>query len=39
MTMVLLAIILDRITESVGTPQTAKSSTLFSWVSDTFQRQ
>ncbi|WP_339411775.1 ABC transporter permease [Pseudomonas sp. EA_35y_Pfl2_R5] len=38
MAVVLLAIILDRITESFGTPQT-KRSTLFSWVNSKLQRQ
>ena len=39
MAVVLLAIILDRITESFGTPQTAKRSSLFSWFSGKLQRQ
>jgi len=39
MAVVLLAIILDRITESFGTPQTAKRNTLFSWVNSKLQRQ
>jgi glycine betaine/proline transport system permease protein len=39
MAVVLLAIILDRITESFGTKQTEKRSTLFSWVSAKLQRQ
>jgi glycine betaine/proline transport system permease protein len=39
MAVVLLAIILDRITESFGTPQTAKRSSLISWVSSKLQRQ
>lgn len=38
MAVVLLAIILDRITESFGTPQTQRS-TLFSWFSGKLQRQ
>ena len=38
MAVVLLAIILDRITESFGTPQT-KRNTLFSWVNSKLQRQ
>ena len=39
MAVVLLAIILDRITESFGTPQTANRSSLFSWVNSKLQRQ
>ena len=39
MAVVLLAIILDRITESFGTPQTAKRSSLFGWFSGKLQRQ
>jgi glycine betaine/proline transport system permease protein len=39
MAVVLLAIILDRITESFGTPQVAKSNSLFSWVNSKLQRQ
>jgi glycine betaine/proline transport system permease protein len=39
MAVVLLAIILDRITESFGMPQTAKRSSLFSWFSGKLQRQ
>jgi glycine betaine/proline transport system permease protein len=39
MAVVLLAIILDRITESFGTPQTAKRNSLFSWVNSKLQRQ
>jgi glycine betaine/proline transport system permease protein len=39
MAVVLLAIILDRITESFGTPQTTKRSSLFSWFSGKLQRQ
>ena len=39
MAVVLLAIILDRITESFGTPQTAKRSSLFSWFNGKLQRQ
>jgi glycine betaine/proline transport system permease protein len=39
MAVVLLAIILDRITESFGTPQTAKRSSLISWVNSKLQRQ
>ncbi|WP_439860056.1 ABC transporter permease [Pseudomonas sp. MBLB4136] len=39
MAVVLLAIILDRITESFGTKQTAPRSSLISWVSARFQRQ
>lgn len=38
MAVVLLAIILDRITESFGTPQTNKRG-LFAWVSGKLQRQ
>ena len=33
MAVVLLAIILDRITESFGTPQTASRGRLFGWLS------
>jgi len=39
MAVVLLAIILDRITESFGTPQTANRGRLFNWVSAKLQRQ
>ncbi|MHA6495007.1 ABC transporter permease [Pseudomonas borbori] len=39
MAVVLLAIILDRITESFGTPQTAKRSSVFGWFSGKLQRQ
>ncbi|WXL26300.1 proline/glycine betaine ABC transporter permease [Ectopseudomonas mendocina] len=39
MAVVLLAIILDRITESFGTAKAAKRSTFFSWVSAKLQRQ
>lgn len=39
MAVVLLAIILDRITESFGTKQTEKRSSLISWVSAKFQSQ
>ncbi len=39
MAVVLLAIILDRITESFGTPQTAKRSNLVAWFSGKLQRQ
>ena len=39
MAVVLLAIILDRITESFGTPQTVKRGSLFSWVNSKLQRQ
>jgi glycine betaine/proline transport system permease protein len=39
MAVVLLAIILDRITESFGTPQTTKRSSLFNWFSSKLQRQ
>ncbi|WPC04822.1 proline/glycine betaine ABC transporter permease [Pseudomonas benzenivorans] len=39
MAVVLLAIILDRITESFGTKQTAPRSSLISWVNARFQRQ
>jgi len=39
MAVVLLAIILDRITESFGTPQTAGRSSLFGWLSAKLQRQ
>jgi glycine betaine/proline transport system permease protein len=39
MAVVLLAIILDRITESFGTTKAAKRSTFFSWVSAKLQRQ
>ena len=39
MAVVLLAIILDRITESFGTPQTAKRRSVFGWFSGKLQRQ
>lgn len=39
MAVVLLAIILDRITESFGTPQQKKSSSLVAWFSGKLQRQ
>ncbi|WP_372877375.1 ABC transporter permease [Pseudomonas sp.] len=39
MAVVLLAIILDRITESFGTKQSEKRATLISWVSAKLQRQ
>jgi glycine betaine/proline transport system permease protein len=39
MAVVLLAIILDRITESFGTPQTASRAGWFSWISAKLQRQ
>jgi glycine betaine/proline transport system permease protein len=39
MAVVLLAIILDRITESFGTSKSTKRSTFFSWVSAKLQRQ
>jgi glycine betaine/proline transport system permease protein len=39
MAVVLLAIILDRITESFGTKQSEKRNSLFSWVSAKLQRQ
>jgi glycine betaine/proline transport system permease protein len=39
MAVVLLAIILDRITESFGTPQTANRGSLFKWFSSKLQRQ
>jgi glycine betaine/proline transport system permease protein len=39
MAVVLLAIILDRITESFGTPQTASRSGLVAWFSSKLQRQ
>ena len=39
MAVVLLAIILDRITESFGTPQTANRAGWFSWISAKLQRQ
>ena len=39
MAVVLLAIILDRITESFGTPQTTKRSSLVAWFSGKLQRQ
>ena len=39
MPVVLLAIILDRITESFGTPQTANRAGWFSWISAKLQRQ
>ena len=39
MAVVLLAIILDRITESFGTPQTAKRRRVFGWFSGKLQRQ
>jgi glycine betaine/proline transport system permease protein len=39
MAVVLLAIILDRITESFGTPQRKKSSSLVAWFSGKLQRQ
>ncbi|MGV8842254.1 MAG: ABC transporter permease [Pseudomonas sp.] len=39
MAVVLLAIILDRITESFGTKQAEKRNALFSWVSAKLQRQ
>jgi glycine betaine/proline transport system permease protein len=38
MAVVLLAIILDRITESFGTPQTANRGSLFNWFSSKLQR-
>ncbi len=39
MAVVLLAIILDRITESFGTPQTTKGYSLFGWFRGKLQRQ
>ncbi|MGB4075440.1 ABC transporter permease [Pseudomonas sp.] len=39
MAVVLLAIILDRITESFGTPQTSKRRSLFAWFGGKLQRQ
>lgn len=39
MAVVLLAIILDRITESFGTPQTARRRNLVAWFSSKLQRQ
>lgn len=39
MAVVLLAIILDRITESFGTPQPARRSTVVAWFSSKLQRQ